>query len=98
MLESGLSTYYYNSFSKPVAHFVQSTLLQHTQLSDYGILYDSLHICRLTQCPSLLLELGFLTNPDDAEKCLDPKHRQQMVNALAITIRRYRLWLLGMTS
>lgn len=98
ILESGLSTYYYNSFSKPVAHFVQSTLLQHTQLSDYGILYDSLHICRLTQCPSLLLELGFLTNPDDAEKCLDPKHRQQMVNALAITIRRYRLWLLGMTS
>jgi N-acetylmuramoyl-L-alanine amidase len=69
-LERGVSTYYYHAMSLPWAKQLQTALSKEVLLPSYGILFDSLAICRNTLCPSLLLELGFLTHPEDCERLL----------------------------
>ncbi len=87
--EQGVSTYYYHPFALPVARQLQSALVQHTDFEDYGLLYDSLYLCRVMEMPSLLLELGFLTHPHDAALCLDKAHQERVVTAICQVVRDY---------
>lgn len=80
--ERGVSTFYYHPFSLSLARHLQHALVHGTEFEDYGILYDSLYMCRVPQMPSVLLELGFFTHPEDAALCLNPQHQQKVIKAL----------------
>jgi N-acetylmuramoyl-L-alanine amidase len=80
--ERGVATFYYHSFALPFARCFQNVLTNSTEFDDYGVVYDSLHLCRVMTMPSVLLELGFLTYPEDAERCLDPKHQNKVIQAI----------------
>lgn len=86
--EQGVSTYYYHPFAQPLARTLQQALAEGTGFADYGMLYDSLHMCRIGAMPALLVELGFLTHPEDAERCLDAEHQARVVQALGAAIQR----------
>jgi N-acetylmuramoyl-L-alanine amidase len=89
LTESGVATFYYHPFALPAAQHFQQNLVAGTGFSDYGILYDSLYMCRVMAMPSLLLELGFLTNPDDAERCLDSAAQKQTASVIARAIEGF---------
>ncbi len=89
MTEHGVSTYYYHSFALPLARQLQTALVTGTEFADYGVLYDSLYVCRVMEMPAILLELGFLTHPEDAERCLDTGHQDKVVQNLAEAIKSY---------
>ena len=40
--------------------------------------------------PSVLVELGFLSNPSEEEKLQNPEYREQLVEALVRAVMRYR--------
>jgi N-acetylmuramoyl-L-alanine amidase len=40
--------------------------------------------------PSVLLELGFLSNPEDEKLLLDAEWRKKVADLLAVAIARYR--------
>lgn len=80
--EHGISTYHYYPYALPFAKAMQEALLKGTEFSDYGVLYDSLHLCRIMQMPSLLLELGFLTHPEDSRRCLHAQHQSRVADAI----------------
>ncbi|PKK40217.1 hypothetical protein ABB02_00504 [Clostridiaceae bacterium JG1575] len=49
----------------------------------------SLAVNRLTQMPSMLLELGFITNPSDAAFLLQPENRQAIAQEMADALDEY---------
>lgn len=59
----GITSYYYHEFQKPLAQSIQNSLKQSTGLYDRGVKFGNYHVLRTNQQPSVLLELGFLTNP-----------------------------------
>ncbi len=46
-------------------------------------------VLKAPDIPSILVETAFISNPDEEAKLADPGYRQQLVEALAVGIRRY---------
>jgi len=40
--------------------------------------------------PAVLVEVGFISNPDEEKKLLTPDYRQQLIDALVRAVTRYR--------
>jgi N-acetylmuramoyl-L-alanine amidase len=52
--------------------------------------YAGFQVLRAHDVPSVLLELGFLSNPDDEKLLLDDQWRQKVADTLATAVTRYR--------
>ena len=82
----GTETYYYRSESKAFAEVMHKYLMQGTQFKDRGVKVASHHVTRNTKMPAILLEVGFLTNPEEEKQMFneDFQYRvaQQIVNGL----------------
>lgn len=62
---NGFSTHYYDGSTYSLAQSVQKNLGQQLPLNSRGSKQDDYHVLRNNKHPSLLLELGFLTNFHD---------------------------------
>jgi N-acetylmuramoyl-L-alanine amidase len=56
----------------------------------YGVFWDNLALTRPTVAPAVLLELGFMINPQEFEWITDPQAQAQLADALAAAIARWR--------
>jgi len=45
--------------------------------------------------PAVLVECGFVSNPDEEKALLDPAYRSQLINALVRAVMRYRAAVMG---
>ena len=61
----GTSTYYYHPQSRPLAAAIQEQLVKKLELPDFGLYYDNLAVCRITQMPSVLIEPAFIMHPEE---------------------------------
>ena len=87
---SGSEAFVYSSFSP--AYGLAQDILQNmsatTGLADRGVfIRPSLYVLRKTRMPALLLELGFITNPDDAR--LMNEHPEYFAQGIYNGIREY---------
>ena len=48
-----------------------------------GVKFANFRVLRDAECPAILFETGFISNPDDEKKCLSVQWRQLMADALA---------------
>lgn len=70
----GVSTYYYapNGYQEKerirLAETIQKELVKSDNWEDRGILSENFQVLRETKMPSVLLECGFLSNPQDRSK------------------------------
>jgi len=64
----GVETYYYSSQSASLAAAVHRRLLAATGLEDRHVRRRGFFVIRRTIIPSILVEPGFLSNPQDADK------------------------------
>lgn len=51
--------------------------------ADRGVRQANFHVLRETRMPAVLVELGFITNPDDRARLALPSFRSQLAEALA---------------
>lgn len=66
---SGIITFYYNnSKDGRLAQSIHNGLLAQTGMKNLGAKYGNYHVLRTNKRPSVLLELGFLSNPKE-ETC-----------------------------
>lgn len=63
--EHGTSTYYYHSQSLPMAKIIHKALLEDLEFNDFGLFWSSFVLTRPNEPLSVLLELGFMINPDE---------------------------------
>ncbi|MCP3030419.1 N-acetylmuramoyl-L-alanine amidase [Halobacillus sp. A1] len=62
---TGINTYFYNDSTQTLASNIQSGLINSTGLSDRGIANGNFHILRNNQKPSVLVELGFISDVNE---------------------------------
>ena len=67
-----------------------AAMISHSQLFDRGIKRARFVVIRDTTVPGVLVEGGFLSNPNDARQIATPQYRQQEAECLAIAVRNYR--------
>jgi N-acetylmuramoyl-L-alanine amidase len=76
--------------SQRFANMIQGELNQTLQLKDRGVKQAPFRVLMGAMMPAVLVELGFLSNPEEEKKLQDPAYRDQLVDALARAIGRYK--------
>jgi len=76
--------------SQRLANLVQGELNETLQLKDRGVKQAPFRVLVGATMPAILVELGFLSNPDEEKKLQDAEYRAQLVDALVKAIARYK--------
>ena len=80
----GMETYYApgrENDSLYLAERLQSAFVDNTDLVDRGVKKDNFTVIRDTEMPAALLEIGFLSNPEDARKLEQDDFRKEAAEA-----------------
>lgn len=91
----GTAVYYYKPFSFGLAENIYNQLLSvfknnlyygqsdlYDDISD-GALYYPFSVTRLEDCPSVLIETGYVTNDNECLKLIDATNQQRLASAIA---------------
>ncbi len=79
------------AFSISMADSVVKSFEGQVQLINNPHRYAGFRVLQAHDVPSILLELGFLSNKDDEKLLLDPAWRVKIADLLAAAIKRYRV-------
>ena len=80
----GVETYYYSAQSASLAAAVHRRLLAATGLEDRHVRRRGFFVIRRTNIPAILVEPGFLSNPQDADRVANSAaYRQKIADAIA---------------
>ncbi len=88
---SGVGTFWYNLQSQDFAKFIHDYVAQKLQRREYGVYWNNLALVRSTVTPAVLLELGFMINPDEFEWIIDPQQQKLLAKTLADGITEWML-------
>ncbi|MCL1861971.1 MAG: N-acetylmuramoyl-L-alanine amidase family protein [Defluviitaleaceae bacterium] len=79
----GIETWYANTESRGVANIFQRQKIMHTNAHCRGLRNGpNIVVLRETTMPAVLLELGFITNPDEAARLKGTQYQWQLVNSI----------------
>jgi N-acetylmuramoyl-L-alanine amidase len=81
--------------SQRFANMIQAQLNEALQIKDRGVKQAPFRVLKGATMPAVLVELGFINNPDEEKKLQDPAYRGQLVDALITAIARYRTSIEG---
>jgi N-acetylmuramoyl-L-alanine amidase len=76
--------------SQRLANLIQRELDSALGLRDRGVKQAPFRVLMGAAMPAVLVELGFLSNPDEEAKLNTPTHRAALVDALVRAIERFR--------
>lgn len=85
----GISTFWYHPQAQDLASFLHSYLVKNLNRPDYGLFWNNLALTRPHTAPAILLELGFMINPDEFEWITDAREQQRLAGAIARGIRTW---------
>ncbi len=81
-----------------LANNIQTAVVKKTNIVDRGVKQDVFLVLRETFMPSVLVELGFLTNPNDAKLLKNEMVKQQMAEEIAASILTYKVEIFDANS
>lgn len=76
--------------SQRFANLVQGELNQALQLRDRGVKQAPFRVLDGAAMPAVLVELGFISNPEEEKKLQDAAYRSALVEALTRAVGRYK--------
>jgi N-acetylmuramoyl-L-alanine amidase len=79
----GISTFWYNTQAHAPAMFLHNYLVTKLNRPDYGTYWNNLALTRPHTAPSILLELGFMINPEEFEWITNAQEQQKLAKAIA---------------
>jgi N-acetylmuramoyl-L-alanine amidase len=79
----GLAGFWYNPQSQNLAQFLHDYVTIKLQRPSYGVYWNNLALTRPTVAPAVLMELGFMINPEEFEWVRDPAQQQKLADTLA---------------
>ena len=96
---SGVATYYYGLEAHEVrswvgerfAGLVQREVVARTGMTDLRSHPRAWDLLRCTRMPAVRLELGYITNPEDAARLGDPAFRDTIAEAVVVAVQRLYL-------
>jgi N-acetylmuramoyl-L-alanine amidase len=96
---SGIATFFWgddrvgarSAVGERLAQLVQSEVTARTGLVDLRSHACTTDLVRITRMPAIQVEVGYLTNPDDAARLGDPAFRDAVAESLLIAVQRLYL-------
>ncbi len=85
----GLQTYYYSPSGLELANVVHKQLLKDVGMPDQRVRKAGFWVIKYTQVPSILLELGFMTNVEERKKLTKDSYQNDLAKAVARGIINY---------
>ncbi len=79
---NGIETYYYRSDSAQLAADIHRQVVGGTETDNRGIRRRGFYVLRRTSIPSVLVECGFLTNPEEAQLALQSSYRERLAERI----------------
>lgn len=83
MKTKGLGTFWYHPQAHSLAMFLHNYLVKTLNRPSYGVYWDNLALTRPSVAPSVLLELGFMINPEEFEWIINPQEQKKLADAIA---------------
>ena len=80
---SGIETYFYSSQSLPLASAIHYYVAGGAPSANRGVRRRGFFVLRRTRIPSVLVECGFLTNPNEAQYAQNSSYRQKLAMEIA---------------
>jgi len=85
----GTGTYYFNSWSEPMARAIQAGMVRWMGLRDLGVYYDNLAVLRPTWMPSVLCEGAFVMIPEQEAELRTPEFQDAYARGVAEGLEEY---------
>ena len=79
----GIGMFWYHPQAHSLAVYLHNYLVDKLDRPSYGVFWNNLALTRPEAAPSLLLELGFMSNPEEFEWVTNPKEQKKLAKALA---------------
>ncbi|MBD2132747.1 N-acetylmuramoyl-L-alanine amidase [Sphaerospermopsis sp. FACHB-1094] len=79
----GFGTFWYHPQAHSLAIFLQNHVVKTLKKPHYGVFWNNLALTRPAAAPSVLLELGFMINPQEFEEIVNPQEQRKMARTLA---------------
>jgi N-acetylmuramoyl-L-alanine amidase len=79
----GIGMFWYHPQAHSLAVFLHNYLVEELNRPSYGVFWNNLALTRPAITPSILLELGFMINPEEFEWIVNPQEQQKLAAALA---------------
>jgi len=80
--EHGTSAYWYHPQSIQLARSLKDSLVHQLAWPDLGARYQNLALVRPAAMPAVLVEVGFMINPDEYAKLIDPSIQSKAAECL----------------
>ncbi len=79
----GFAAFWYHPQAHSLAVFLHNYVVKKLKRPSYGVFWDNLALTRPASTPSVLLELGFMSNPDEFELVTNPEEQKKEAKAIA---------------
>ena len=83
----GIETYFYSRDSLPLASAVHYFVAGGAPSPNRGVRRRGFYVLRKTKIPAVLVECGFLTNPNEGQYAQSPSYRQKLAEEIAAGVR-----------
>lgn len=86
---SGTETYYFTEQSRTLAEVIHKHAVKATGFRDRGVKVEDFFIIKDAPMPSVLLELGYLTNPQNEAQLLKEEVQNEIAKAIVTGLKEY---------
>ena len=88
---SGIETYYYSQdeAGKVLAGFIQESVIQATGAKNRKTKTANFYVCKNTEMPAVLVEMGFLTNEAECRNLTDESYQTKLAEGIVCGIINY---------
>ncbi|WP_240510195.1 N-acetylmuramoyl-L-alanine amidase [Virgibacillus profundi] len=86
---SGIETYYYHEQNQGLANYVQKEIIKETDAENRGTTHGDFFVIRQTLKPSVLLELGFMSNEEKEALLHTTPYQKKLVTGIVNGLGKY---------
>ncbi len=79
----GVGAFWFHPQAHSLAIFLHNYLVAKLNRPSYGVFWNNLAMTRPTVTPSVLMELGFMINPEEFEWIVNPTEQKKLAEAIA---------------
>ncbi len=85
----GVGMFWYHPQAQPLAQFLHDELTRRLGRPSYGVFWGNLALARPSIAPAVLLELGFMSHPTEAEWITDAAEQDKLAEAIAASLEAW---------
>ncbi|ACK67048.1 cell wall hydrolase/autolysin [Rippkaea orientalis PCC 8801] len=89
MNTDGIGMFWYHPQAQDLSVFLHDYLTEKLNRPSYGVFWNNLALTRPHSTPSILLELGFMINPNEFEWIINDQEQQKLAKTLADGITKW---------